>query len=90
MTGYIIAAGIVGWGSLITVAAIRAIENDSPFWLGVALLMLILGFGFLIEVTREETQKGPCLNYETGMQYNPTTKTTMPYRYCTERGEWIE
>lgn len=32
----------------------------------------------------------PCVKYETGMQYNPATKTTMPMRYCAQYGEWVK
>ena len=36
-----------------------------------------------------EKEKGPCFEYETGVRYNPTTKTMMPYRKCVDRGEWV-
>ena len=28
----------------------------------------------------------PCVRYETTMQYNAATKTTMPMRYCAQYG----
>ena len=32
----------------------------------------------------------PCVRYETIMQYNAATKTTMPMRYCAQYGEWVK
>lgn len=93
MTAYIFAAAIIGWVGAVFGAAILAIELRAPWSLlagAMCIGFLVLGFGTLLKVMAEEESRGPCLHYETGTQYNPATRTVMPYRYCAERGEWTE
>jgi hypothetical protein len=56
--------------------------------LGVGIITALLA-ALIFAVARYE-EGGPCLNYTISSSYNPATKTVMPYRVCTDRGEWIE
>jgi len=83
-------AAITAWLAVLAFVFYSAVEKGSmanAFLLAGWLSISIAGVLWLIA---EAEQRGPCLRYETGMQFNPATKTTMPYRFCAERGEWIE
>ena len=93
MTGYIIAAAFVLWagalfGTLYQTVFARSTARAAA-WAAVLFGLLILSIGATINFADQQAAVGPCLRYETGMQYNPATKTAMPYRRCAERGEWI-
>lgn len=47
----------------------------------------LTAFFYVRDVQKNEN---PCVKYETRMHYNPATKTMMPLRICSERGEWVE
>lgn len=57
-------------------------------WGFVGLGIFTAVIAFLIHASSSDNLK-PCAKYETGMQFNAATKTTMPYRYCAVEGEWI-
>ena len=42
-----------------------------------------------IKLASQVTAKGPCVQYETQMHFNPATKTMMPAKVCVNRGEWV-
>lgn len=70
-----------GWG-------ISVFKNDLyNYALGIAGLAVCIAS--LLWVASSEEDK-PCVRYETSMQYNATTKTTMPMRYCAQYGEWVK
>jgi hypothetical protein len=95
VTGFVIAVVIVaylafGWG-LIWAAAV----DKLPGWACVLGLRVGAGYmggglGGFIQAGLNAQASGPCLRYETIMQYNPNTKTVMPARHCVERAEWAE
>lgn len=97
MTGYIIAAAFVLWagalfGTLYQTALARSTARAAAWaaaWAAVLFGVLTLGLGTALNFADQQAAVGPCLRYETGVQYNPATKTVMPYRRCAERGEWI-
>ena len=93
MTGYIIAAAFVLWagalfGTLYQTVFARSTARAAA-WAVVLFGLLILGLGTALNFADQQAADGPCLRYETGMHYNPATKTAMLYRRCAERGEWI-
>jgi FtsH-binding integral membrane protein len=50
---------------------------------------LVISFALVFwAVNNSEDQ--PCAKYETTLQYNAATKTTMPMRYCAIEGEWVK
>jgi len=60
-------------------------------------LMSIIGgaVGLVIAVALgswgiSQSEDQPCAKYETTLQYNVATKTTMPMRYCAVEGEWVK
>lgn len=57
--------------------------------IGVAIAGLVICIASVIWVVSSESDK-PCAKYETMMQYNAATKTTMPMRYCAVEGEWVK
>lgn len=58
---------------------------DIAFGLAGLIICIASALWFL---TQEDDQ--PCVRYETTMQYNAATKTTMPVRYCAQYGEWLK
>ena len=93
MTGYALAAAFLLWfGAAICALVQMLIANSAArmaAWAAVLFGVLTLGLGTALNLVDQQTAAGPCLRYETGAQYNPATKTVMPYRRCAERGEWI-
>lgn len=93
MTGYALAAAIVLWVGAVFCALYQTVfassETRAAAWAAVLFGVLTLGLGAAFNLETYQAAVGPCLRYETGMQYNPATKTVMPYRSCAERGEWI-
>lgn len=55
---------------------------------GIAIGLIVLCLPVLM--WKYPTPDRPCVRYETTMQYNAATKTTMPVRYCAQYGEWVE
>lgn len=90
MLGFIIAVVLVGYFAVLAGLFRYWINRENVAGLVLFLLWLIGGVGFTINLAREENKKGPCLQWENGMSYNAATKTMMPYKRCSERGEWVE
>jgi hypothetical protein len=78
--GVTAALGALVWGLYLAVEGSKA---------GVLIIVVwsVLLFSFVAWSGQKE--KGPCFEYETGVRYNPATKTMMPYRKCVDRGEWV-
>lgn len=89
MEGFIIAGVLVGWFAVLMFLFLHGAYGDSIGSLILAFFWLIGGLGFLVNLTLEQSKEGPCLQWETGMSYNPATKTMMPYKRCSSRGEWL-
>lgn len=90
MEGFIAATCIVLTCCLLVFLMVRAFESESIYnlWSLAGLSVLIAILALMINAWLAEERRGPCLKYETTMQYNAATKTTMPARYCALRGEW--
>lgn len=93
MTGYALAAALLLWIGAAACALFQMVFASSATraaaWAAVLFGVLTLGLGTALNFADQQAAVGPCLRYETGVQYNPATKTVMPYRSCVERGEWI-
>lgn len=85
-------AGCAGVGAvaLWCVAAFAAIEADNKIVKILCALFCFLSLGWLAGQTAKNEAEHPCISYETRMTYNAATKTMMPLRVCTERGEWVK
>lgn len=84
------ATGIVVFIAVLMGLGIAALEGWGwPAGIGAA-VWLILGMAFMIYQVSQEEATGPCLREKTSYQYNPATKTTMPYTHCVERGTWVD
>ena len=92
MTGFIIAALLVGYFGVAVAWLWLSIEKDiSPLLSFVVLgLWMALGLGFVIQAALSEEESGPCLQWETSMIFNPATKMVQPARRCVERAEWVK
>lgn len=53
----------------------------------VLVIWLPIQFGFWSLFGDDEDTR-PCHRYETGTQYNHTTKQSQTYKYCAQYGEW--
>lgn len=88
---YILEATIlVGFLAALIFTIIKAVEEEDWRWLAAFAVLFIFLTAFIFKVSAEEEAKGPCTKYETKWSYNAGTKTNMPYKVCTERGEWIK
>lgn len=79
------------WIGLFFGSVIFIVEGfDDGNWLaiGLGVLGLVIALASAFWATSGEDSK-PCVRYETMMQYNAATKTTMPVRYCAQYGEWV-
>ena len=92
MTGFIIAALIVGYFGVAVAWLWLSIAKDiKPLLSFVVLgLWMALGLGFVIQAAISEEESGPCLRWETSMIFNPATKMVQPARRCVERAEWVK
>lgn len=91
MANYILQAMLLcGWIALLFFFVGRAMDGDGLLYIAGAAVMTVLTVAVVIGAASEEEDKGPCLRYDTKWSYNASTKTTMPYRVCVERGEWIK
>jgi bacteriorhodopsin len=61
-------------------------NQNWKYWFIAAILYLATILTIVIELDKRENEVGPCIKEETGYAYNSATKSTMPYRYCAERG----
>lgn len=57
--------------------------------LGLGIAGLVLCVASLFWAISQDEAK-PCAQYDTRLQYNPATKTTMPMKYCAVEGEWVK
>lgn len=55
----------------------------------ISVIGLVLSVSLLLWFLENQASNKPCVKYETTMQYNAATKTTMPVRYCALEGEWV-
>jgi hypothetical protein len=60
------------------------LDEGGP-WKLITIVYTILVFSTLLYAV---SQSPPCVQWDTMMQYNQTTKTVMPVRYCVQYGEW--
>lgn len=70
----------VGWLCLI----------DRMWAYALAFVIFVVPIGMAVQSVVEYDKKFPCVQYETRLQYNVATKTTMPMRVCVLRGEWLD
>ena len=91
MEGFIIAAVIVAWFASVIFCFDRAsISNHSFVWMLSAVMLLVLGFGFVIQASIDANNSGPCLAYEERSVYDPFLKIMRKADVCVERGVWKE
>ena len=92
MTYVIQAIIILTWIGLFGGSVLAMAEGFS----GGTVMEIIGGFiGLVIALSlaiwaASNSDNQPCVKYETTLQYNAATKTTMPVRYCSIQGEWIK
>ena len=91
MEGFIIAAVIVAWIASVIFCFDRAIRSNRPF-VGMlsAAMLLVLGFGFVIQASIDANDSGPCLAYEERSVYDSSLKIMRKADVCVERGVWKE
>lgn len=93
MLGFPIAKAVLLWIGAVIYTGIMAMESHNErIRLACAALyvgLIVAGVGAALSMVASQAATGPCLRYETGMHYNPATKTMTPYRRCAARGEWI-
>ena len=91
MEGFIIAAVVVAWFASVIFCFDRSIRSNSPFvWMLGAVMLLVLGFGFVIQASIDANDSGPCLAYEERSVYDPALKIMRKVDVCIERGVWKE
>ena len=88
MEGYIIAIGLFAWLGAILWSIYLGVERHWGGFVASAIIA-ILGFGFAFQLAIQQDAKGPCVHYEMQLYYNAATKTMMPAKVCTIRGEWV-
>ena len=90
MTYLLIGVGVTAWFAVLAFVYYSAVEKGSMVYAFLVAAWIALTIAGALWLRAKAEQRGPCLRYETGVQFNPATKTMTPYRYCAERGEWIE
>lgn len=91
MEGFIIAAVVVAWFASVIFCFDRAIRSNRPFvWMLSAVMLVVLGFGFVIQAAIDSNESGPCLAYEERSVYDPALKIMRKADVCVERGVWKE
>ena len=90
MTYILIGTAVTAWLAMLAFAFFWWAEKGSVAGALSVFVWISISMAGALWMKAESQKRGPCLRYETGMQVNPTTKTTMPYRVCAERGEWVE
>ena len=89
MTYLLVGFGAATWMATIGFAFYRWIEHESAAAAFLLFVLIALTIGAVYWRIDALTNKGPCLRYETGVHFNPATKSMARYRVCAERGEWI-
>ena len=91
MEGFVIAAVVVAWLASVIFCFDRAIRSNHSFvWMLSAVMLLVLGFGFVIQASIDANDSGPCLAYEERSVYDPALKIMRKADACVERGVWKE
>ena len=94
MEGFIIAAAaaaVVAWFCSLVYCVIKAEHSETPLlWLGLGVVILCSGLGFVIQQKIDEQKEGPCLAYEERSVYDPALKIMRKVDVCIERGVWKE
>ena len=89
MEGFIIAAVIVAWFASVAFCFDRAsTSNDSSAWILGGVMIVVLGYGFVIQAGIGANDSGPCLAYEERSVYDPALKIMCKADVCVERGVW--
>ncbi|RHA38722.1 hypothetical protein [Cellulomonas rhizosphaerae] len=90
LIGVIVLVGLVAFLAAIWWAVAAADEFDCGIIVRFAPLaiLVIVGVALLVQASRDEEAKGPCLREETG--YTMVGKVMTPYTYCVERGTWVD
>ena len=91
MEGFITAAVIVAWFCSLVYCGIKSDHSETPLlWLGLGVVILCSGLGFVIQQEIDEQKEGPCLAYEERSVYDPALKVMRKADVCVERGVWKE
>lgn len=91
MEGFIIAAVVVAWLASVIFCFDRVIRsNHSSAWMLSVAVLLVIGFGFVIQASIDANNSGPCLAYEERSVYDPALKIVRKADVCVERGVWKE
>lgn len=91
MEGFIIAAVIVAWFASVIFCFDRAIKSNYPIvWVLSGVILVVLGFGFVIQKIIDSNNSGPCIAYEERSVYDPALKVMRKADVCVERGVWKE
>ena len=91
MEGFIIAAVIVAWFASVIFCFDRAIKSNHPIvWVLSGVILVVLGFGFVIQASIDANNSGQCLAYEERSVYDPALKIVRKVDVCVERGVWKE
>lgn len=65
MEGFIIAAVVVAWFASAVFCFDRTSRSNRPFvWMLSGVILVVLGFGFVIQASIDANDSGPCLAYE--------------------------
>jgi hypothetical protein len=86
--GHLVVGLIITTSLGVLVGAIYLIIEKGKIIGYVVLIGWVVLFFSLVSWTVNR-EKGPCFEYQTGVHYNPATKTMMPYKKCIDRGEWV-
>ena len=91
MEGFIIAAVVVAWFASAVFCFDRTSRSNRPFvWILSGVILVVLGFGFVIQASIDANDSGPCLAYEERSVYDPALKIMRKVDVCVERGVWKE
>ena len=91
MEGFIIAAVVVAWFASVVFCFDRASISNHPYtWMLSGVILVVLGFGFVIQASIDANDSGSCLAYEERSVYDPSLKTMRKVNVCVERGVWKE
>ena len=85
---------LILFGAFLMFWTMDSFISDSSWLFRAAMLLTTIAFWAgiitgMVYLSNEEEKKGPCVEYETQMHYNPALKMMMPAKVCTKRGEWV-
>lgn len=83
---------VLGFGCWLTGEAVESGRFGRSSFAAFGYWSVVLGsvFWLIVEADKADKAKGPCLQYETRMMFNAATKTMMPAKFCSLRGEWVD